>query len=66
MPTDPEHLTIDSVAQRLSRQFATLDTDLVARVVWEHVPAFRRPPHPGRRAHHVGQDLVSPGLPGRC
>ena len=35
MPTDPEHLAIDHVAQRLSRQFTTLDTDLVSRVVWD-------------------------------
>ena len=31
MPTDPERLAISHVAQRLSRQFTTLDTDLVAR-----------------------------------
>ena len=44
MPFEPERSAIDHVAQRLSRQFANLDTDLVARVVWGHVPAFRRPP----------------------
>ena len=31
----PERLAIDHVAQRLSRQFADLYTDLVARVVWD-------------------------------
>ena len=35
MPSEPERSAIDHVAQRLSRQFATLDTDLVARVVWD-------------------------------
>ena len=32
MPADPERLAIDHVAQRLSRQFTDLDTDLVAWV----------------------------------
>ncbi len=35
MAADPERLAIDHVAQRLSRQFADLDTDLVAGVVWD-------------------------------
>jgi hypothetical protein len=35
MPADPERLAIDHVAQRLSRQFADRDTDLVARAVWD-------------------------------
>ena len=46
MPTDPERLAIDHVAQRLSRQFATLDTDLVARVVWDTYRHFDA--HPTR------------------
>ena len=35
MPTEPERSAIDHLAQRLSRQFANLDTDLVNRVVWD-------------------------------
>jgi hypothetical protein len=46
MPTDPEHVAISHVAQRLSRQFSTLDTDLVARVVWDTYRHFDA--HPTR------------------
>ena len=46
MPTDPERVAIDHVAQRLSRQFADLDTDLVARVVWDTYRHFDA--HPTR------------------
>jgi len=35
MPSDAEHAAIDLVAQRLSRQCSTMDTALVARVVWD-------------------------------
>ena len=35
MPSQPERSAIDHVAQRLSRQFTNLDTDLVNRVVWD-------------------------------
>lgn len=35
MPTEPENSAIDHVAQRLSRQFAHLNTELVARMVWD-------------------------------
>jgi hypothetical protein len=46
MPADPERSAIDSVAQRLSRQFADLDTDTVARVVWDTYRHFDS--HPTR------------------
>ncbi len=46
MPTEPEHSAIDLVAQRLSRQFANLDTDLVNRVVWDTYRHFDA--HPTR------------------
>ena len=46
MPADPERLAIDHVAQRLSRQFTDLDTDLVARVVWDTYRHFDT--HPTR------------------
>lgn len=46
MPADPERDAIDLVAQRLSRQFANLDTDLVARVVWDTYRHFDA--HPTR------------------
>ena len=46
MPSDPERVAIDHVAQRLSRQFSTLDTDLVARVVWDTYRHFDA--HPTR------------------
>ena len=46
MPTDPERVAIDHVAQRLSRQFATLDTDMVLRVVWDTYRHFDA--HPTR------------------
>lgn len=35
MSTHAEQSAIGRVARRLSRQFANLDTDLVARVVWD-------------------------------
>jgi hypothetical protein len=35
IPSEPERSAIDHVAQRLSCQFADLDTDLVARVAWD-------------------------------
>ena len=35
MPSEPERSAIDHVAQRLSRQFAELNTGLVTRVVWD-------------------------------
>ena len=46
MPTDPERLAINLVAQRLSRQFTDLDTDLVAQVVWDTHRHFDA--HPAR------------------
>ena len=46
MPADPERPAIDHVAQRLSRQFGYLDTDLVARVVWDTYRHFDA--HPAR------------------
>ena len=46
MPSDLERSTIDHVAQRLSRQFANLDTDLVNRVVWDTYRHFDA--HPTR------------------
>ena len=46
MPADSELHAIDLVAQRLSRQFATLDPDLVARVVWDTYRHFDT--HPTR------------------
>ena len=35
MPPDPESSAIDHVAQRLSRQFSSLDDAVIARVVWD-------------------------------
>ena len=35
MSTHAEQSAIGRVSRRLSRQFANLDTDLVARVVWD-------------------------------
>ena len=46
MPSQPERSAIDHVAQRLSRQFANLDTDLVNRVVWDTYRHFDA--HPTR------------------
>jgi len=46
MPFEPERSAIDRVAQRLSRQFANLDTDLVNRVVWDTYRHFDA--HPTR------------------
>ena len=46
MAADPERVAIDHVAQRLSRQFTDLDTDLVARVVWDTYRHFDT--HPTR------------------
>ncbi len=46
MPTEPEHSAIDHVAQRLSLQFANLDTNLVNRVVWDTYRHFDA--HPTR------------------
>ena len=46
MPSEPERSAIDHVAQRLSRQFANLDTDLVNRVVWDTYRHFDA--HPTR------------------
>ena len=46
MPFEPERSAIDLVAQRLSRQFANLDTDLVNRVVWDTYRHFDA--HPTR------------------
>jgi hypothetical protein len=46
MPTDPERLAISDVAQCPSHQFAALDTDLVARVVWDTYRHFDA--HPTR------------------
>ena len=46
MPTEPESAAIDHVAQRLSRQFVHLNTDLVARVVWDTYRHFDE--HPNR------------------
>ena len=70
MPTDPEHVMINHVAQRLSRQFATLDTDLVAGVVWDTYRHFDA--HPTRDSvpvlvQDVARDrlLVMPGQPVR-
>jgi hypothetical protein len=70
MPADPERLAIDLVAQRLSRQFANLDTDLVARVVWDSYRHFDA--HPTRDVvpvlvQDVARDrlLVMPGRPVR-
>jgi len=46
MAADPERVAIDHVAQRLSRQFTDLETDLVARVVWDTYRHFDT--HPTR------------------
>ncbi len=46
MPFEPERSAIDRVAQRLSRQFANLDIDLVNRVVWDTYRHFDA--HPTR------------------
>jgi len=46
MPPEPERSVINYVAQRLSCQFANLDTDLVARVVWDTYRHFDA--HPTR------------------
>jgi len=46
MPSEPGRSAIDHVAQRLSRQFANLDTDLVNRVVWDTYRHFDA--HPTR------------------
>ena len=70
MPSDPERVAIDHVAQRLSRQFATLDTDLVAGVVWDTYRHFDA--HPTRDSvpvlvQDVARDrlLMMPGQPVR-
>ena len=46
MNSDPERAAIDPVAQRLSRQFSSLDTAVVARVVWDTYRHFDA--HPTR------------------
>ena len=46
MPTRARASAINHVAQRLSRQFANLDTDLVNRVVWDTYRHFDA--HPTR------------------
>ena len=46
MTSDPERAAIDHVAQRLSRQFSSLDTVVVARVVWDTYRHFDA--HPTR------------------
>ena len=46
MPTELERSAIDHVAQRLSRQFAHLNTELVARVVWDTYRHYDE--HPNR------------------
>lgn len=46
MSTQAEQSAIGHVARRLSRQFANLDTDLVARVVWDTHRHFDT--HPAR------------------
>ena len=46
MNSDPERAAIDHVAQRLSRQFSSLDTAVVARVVWDTYRHFDA--HPTR------------------
>jgi hypothetical protein len=46
MPTEPQNSAIDLVAQRLSRQFVHLNTELVARVVWDTYRHYDE--HPNR------------------
>ena len=46
MPTEPQSSAIDHVAQRLSRQFVHLNTQLVARVVWDTYRHYDE--HPNR------------------
>ena len=46
MPAESERPAIDHVAQRLSRQFANLDSNVVARVVWDTYGHFDA--HPTR------------------
>ena len=46
MPTEPESSAIDHVTQRLSRQFVHLNTELVARVVWDTYRHYDE--HPNR------------------
>ena len=46
MPTELERSAIDHVAQRLSRQFVHLNTELVARVVWDTYRHYDE--HPNR------------------
>jgi hypothetical protein len=46
MPSASERAAIDRVVTRLSHQFTDLDTDAVARVVWETYRHFDD--HPGR------------------
>ena len=46
MPSELERFAIDHVAQRLSRQFIHLDTELVARVVWDTYRHYDE--HPNR------------------
>ncbi len=46
MATESERSAIDHVAQRLSRQFANLDSNVVARVVWDTYGHFDA--HPTR------------------
>jgi hypothetical protein len=65
MPTDPERLAISDVAQCLSRQFSALDTDLVARVVWDTYRHFDA--HPTRDVVPIlVQDAARDRLRVRC